>query len=203
MPVTLPKTRPTRMSRTTYRQDFSRRLAAGPCSIERIERGQQFREPGVASWEAFARGEWEHALALAADQRPAYSAQAADRSDRGITERRLRVVEFPVTPYVQWEMHVLRLKAAAGFPIKVLDARAIQHYETRQPLPELVIMGDAVIYDVRYAADGTPVGCLRYTEPELIPTIRRQFTALYEQAEDIHPFFARVIAPLPPPRQTS
>lgn len=114
-------------------------------------------------------------------------------------QRRLRVVEFPVTPYVQWELHVLRLRVDAGDRIRVLDARAIADVERKRPVPEVVILGDAVMYEVQYDAEGNADGARRYGDPALIAETSAGFDVLYARAEDFRDFFAREIVPLPPP----
>ena len=68
------------------------------------------------------------------------------------------MVEFPVTPYVQWELHVLRLRVEVGDRIRILDARSITDIERDRTVPEVVILGDAVMYEVQYDAEGNADG---------------------------------------------
>jgi hypothetical protein len=114
-------------------------------------------------------------------------------------QRRLRVVEFPVTPYVQWELHVLRLRVDVGDRIRILDARTIADIERKHTVPEVVILGDVVMYEVQYDADGNADGAKRYGDPALIAETTAGFEALYAQGESFTDFFEREIIPLPPP----
>lgn len=187
------------MDRPTYHADFWRVRASGIRHMNKLERGQEFKERGFASWEAFAAGEWDRALSLVQEKREGYERQFREAAQLGILERRLRVVEFPVTPYVQWELHVLRVRVELGDHIKVLDARKISDIEQDRPVPEVVILGEVAMYEVVYDDDGNAAGANRFTDPALIRETSAGFEALYERGEDFHDFFDREIAPLAPP----
>jgi hypothetical protein len=188
-----------RLLRPAYHKDFWRVYESGIRFMNKLERGQNFKERGFPSWEAFAAGEWTEALSLVEEKREVYAKQFEKASELGVTERRLRVVEFPVTPYVQWELFVLRLRVELGDNIKVIDARKIVDIEERRPVPEVVILGDVAMYEVVYDDDGNAAGANRFTNPELIKETSVGFNALYDQAEPFFDFFDREIAPLPPP----
>ncbi|MEU8648897.1 DUF6879 family protein [Streptomyces sp. NPDC048737] len=187
------------MDRRTYHADFRRIYESGVRCLNKLERGQSFKERGFASWEAFAAGEWERALSLVEEKRDVYTLQFREAARLNILERRLRVVEFPVTPYVQWEMFVLRLRVELGDNIRVLDARKIADVEKDRPVPEVVILGDVVMYEVCYDDDGNAAGANRFADRALIRETLAGFDALYGCGEDFHSFFDREIAPLPPP----
>ncbi|MGW6954735.1 DUF6879 family protein [Streptomyces chartreusis] len=189
-----------RMDRPTYHEDFGRVYTSGIHFLNKLERGQHFQERGFASWEAFAVGDWTRALSLAEERRDDYARELRKAERLGISHRRLRVVEFPVTPYVQWELFVLRVRVEQGDDIKVLDAREIRDFEKDRPAPEVVILGDVVMYEVVYDEDGNAAGANRFTERELIRETSSGFDALYERAEGFHEFFDREILPLDPPR---
>ncbi len=110
------------------------------------------------------------------------------------------MVEFPVTPYVQWELFVLRVRVDVGDAIKIIDARDLSGIERNRLVPEVVILGDAVMYEVVYDDDGNADGANRYTDSTLIRETNAGFDALYERGEGFYDFFDREIAPLPPPR---
>ncbi|GLY85999.1 DUF6879 family protein [Actinoallomurus iriomotensis] len=188
-----------RLERPAYHQDFRRTLESGVGYLNKLERGQHFQERGFASWEAFAAGEWEHALDLIGEKRDVYREQLRTSARRGVAERRLRVVEFPVTPYVQWELHVLRLRVELGDCIRVLDARTIKDVEKPGPVPEVVILGASVMYEVRYDVDGNAAGANRFSDRTLVAETTAGFEALYERAEIFDAFFDREIRSLPAP----
>ncbi|WP_407564834.1 DUF6879 family protein [Streptomyces sp. 184] len=188
-----------RLDRPTYHADFQRVFASGIRHMNKLERGQNFKERGFASWEAFAAGQWDRAVSLAQERREVYAEQFQEAARRRILQRRLRVVEFPVTPYVQWEFHVLRLRVELGDNIRVLDARKIADIEKDRPVPEVVILGDVAMYEVLYDDDGNAMGCRRFTDRVLIQETSAGFDALYERGDGFHDFFDREIAPLAPP----
>jgi hypothetical protein len=190
--------RPERLDRPRYHEDFYRYYESGIHAIRKLERGQHFKERGFASWEAFAAGDWHRALTLIDEKRDIYARQFEKAARLGILERRLRVVDFPVTPYVQWELFVLRLRVELGDNIRLMDARRISDIERHSLVPEVVILGDAVMYEVVYE-DGHAAGANRFTDPALIKETSSGFDSLYERGEDFHPFFEREITPLPPP----
>ncbi|WP_217165837.1 DUF6879 family protein [Streptomyces sp. AC512_CC834] len=188
-----------RMNRPTYHADFRRVYESGIRYLNKLERGQNFKERGFASWEAFTTGEWDRALSLIQEKRDVYARQFRNAARLGILERRLRVVDFPVTPYVQWELFVLRLRVELGDNIRVLDAREISGIEKDRPVPEVVILGDVAMYEVQYDDDGNAAGANRSTDRALILETSADFDTLYERGDDFHDFFDREIAPLAPP----
>jgi hypothetical protein len=189
-----------RLDRPTYHADLGRVYAGGIGFLNKLERGQHFQERGFPSWEAFAGGDWETSLALADERREDYAREIRRASELGVTHRRLRVVEFPVTPYVQWELFVLRVRVDVGDAIKIIDARDISSIERNHLVPEVVILGDVVMYEVVYDEDGNAAGANRYTDSSLIRETNAGFDALYERGEGFYDFFDREIVPLAPPR---
>ncbi|GHH63266.1 hypothetical protein GCM10017673_03820 [Streptosporangium violaceochromogenes] len=177
-----------------YLDDFwphFRRLGDEP--FWKLERARHFREPDVPSWTAMAEGDWERSLALVELMR------ADIASAPGPELRRVRVVDRPVTPYLQWEMQILKVRVEAGEMIRVLPAEAVAPLETEAELPELVVLGSQTMYEVLYDATGTLRGARRIDDPRLRDGCRAQPAELYERAEDLLGYFDREIAPLPPP----
>ncbi|MGY5122442.1 DUF6879 family protein [Streptomyces sp. 900105755] len=191
-----------RMDRPAYHADFSRVYNSGISFLNKLERGQHFKERGFDSWEAFAAGDWTRALSLAGERRDDYAKELRNAARLGIPHRRLRVVEFPITPYVQWEFFVLRVRVDLGDDIKVLDARKISDIEKDRPVPEVVILGDVAMYEVVYDDDGNAAGANRFTERSLIRETSLGFDTLYERGECFYDFFDREIAPLAPPQES-
>lgn len=198
-----PKGVPTRLDRPTYHKEYYGTFKSGIQHLNKLERGQHFKERGFASWEAFAAGHWDKALSLIDERRDAYAQQVEEAGRLGVAQRRLRVVEFPVTPYVQWELHVLRVRVEEGDPIRVLDARTIAEIEKDRHVPEVVILGDVVMFEVQYDDDGNAAGANRFTDPALIKETSAGFDVLYERGEAYADFFDREIVPLPPPAVTA
>ncbi|MFJ6811360.1 DUF6879 family protein [Streptomyces anulatus] len=187
------------LPRDVYLADFSRVHKSGISLLAKIERGQTFKEQGSPSWESFASGDWAGALRLIEEERASVAAYFQDAAQRGLVFRRVRVVEFPVTPYVQWEMNVFRLRSELGEEIRVLDARKISDLEREAPVPEVIILGNAVMYAVIYDDELKGAGARRFTDPDQVSRTSREFEALYAMGEGFPEFFEREIAPLDPP----
>ncbi|MFE9764791.1 DUF6879 family protein [Streptomyces sp. NPDC005808] len=189
-----------RLDRPRYHADLGRVYSSGIGFLNKLERGQHFKERGFPSWEAFADGDWDRALSLAEERREDYAEELRQASRLGVTHRRLRVVEFPITPYVQWELFALRVRVDLGDEIRVLDARNISSMERTRPVPEVVILGDVAMYEVVYDEDGNAAGANRYTDRSLIRETNAGFDALYGRGERFHDFFDREIVTLEPPQ---
>jgi hypothetical protein len=187
------------LARPKYHEDFRRVYESGIRSLDKLERGQNFKERGFASWESFAVGKWGEALSLIEEKREIYTQQFRKAVELGISERRLRVVEFPVTPYVQWELFVLRLRVELGDNIRIMDARDISDIEQEWPVPEVVILGNEVLYEVVYDDDGNAAGANRFTDQKVIRETSAGFSVLFDRGEGFLEFFDREIAPLAPP----
>lgn len=97
---------------------------------------------------------------------------------------------------------MLRVRVDLGDDIKVLDARKISDIEKDRPVPEVVILGDVVMYEVVYDDDGNAAGANRFSERSLIRETSLGFDTLYERGECFYDFFDRDIAPLAPPQES-
>lgn len=190
-----------RLSGTDYRDDFYRHYYSGNVShLRKLERGQHFEEPGNPSWEKFIEGDWSGSLELIEEERrPKYVRELASQA-HPVLRQRLRVVELPfLTPYIQWEMYVLRLRNELGDEIRVLDASLISYLESRQKVPELVIRDESVMYEVLYDSKGNLDGAHRYDDPTLVREKAEEFDVLLGQGEGFGEFFSREILTLPEP----
>jgi hypothetical protein len=113
------------------------------------------------------------------------------------------VVEHPVSSYLQWELNLFRVRHEDGEQIRILRAEAIRQLEARRPLPELVILGTQVMYEVLYDSTGVLAGGRRIDEPTVIATCREDMSQLYDMSEDLLPYFESEIARLPAPEGTA
>lgn len=63
-------------------------------------------------------------------------------------------------------------------------------------MPELVVLGDIAVYELRYTPDGDLSGAVRHTDPELIGACRRDIEQLLAEGEELLAFHDRVTGPL-------
>jgi hypothetical protein len=183
-----------------YLADFDRRFwdirAHGFWKLERL---QHFEEPNDDSWVAFSEGRWTDALRLLEERRPRLARHYARLADSNIPTRRVRIVEYPVSAYLQWELQLLRIRYELGGACRVLRAEQVERFERSGPLPEWVTLGDDAMYELRYDAAGLQEGGIRYTDRPAVERSRAFIARLYEAGEELASYFRREIAPLPPP----
>ncbi|WP_405142432.1 hypothetical protein OG589_34480 [Sphaerisporangium sp. NBC_01403] len=178
-----------------YQEEFDRVYEASRDTVWKLERAQEFYEPDVESWRAMMDGDWDRSMALLEKWRPPLQELYANRSEF----RRLRIVETPITPYLQWEINGLAGRVAAGEGVKVLPADAVRVHEQAAPLPELVIFSRSFCYEVLYDEVGGHTGARRVTDPEVVGPCLDALVDLYDQAEELTGYHEREVVPLPPP----
>ncbi|MFG2947567.1 DUF6879 family protein [Streptomyces adustus] len=189
-----------RLGLDDYLEDFDRYFwRSGPEGFWKLERQQSFLEPGVASWEAFRRGRWDESLALLEGQRGHYEEYFRRIAGSGFTLHRVRCVEEPISPYLQWELHLLHLKAQYGENTRVLNGEGIRRYEAEHTLSEIVVLGSLVMYEVVYDDEGKLVGGIRFSDPHDISRCRQTIQEMHRSGEPLGDFFSRHVARLPPP----
>jgi hypothetical protein len=167
--------------------------------FDKLERLQHFREPYDAGWRLFAAGRWEESLAQSERERPLVVAEFAEDARLGYASHRVRVVELPITPYLQWEMHQFKIRVECGENLRIVGPEAVARFETGGIVPELIFMGSLAMYEVLYDESGVLAGGRKFTDPELIASCRAEVQALHARGEDFWTFFEREVKPLPPP----
>src|SRR5262249_53605547 len=187
-----------RLELADYYADFERNFWVAT-SFWKLERGQTFAEPGNASWEAFDAGDWGKSLDLLEADRPALREYHERVAALGVEPRRVRIVEFPITPYLQWELHALAIRDECGGPVRVLPATDIADLEVGGPLPDVHTVGDEVMYEAVYDRNGVLKGARRYEGRDGVRRCRDLIVSLFDRAEPLADFFAREVAVLPMP----
>jgi hypothetical protein len=183
-----------------YREDFRKMFwTITEHDFWKLERIQTFREPGDESWEAFDRGDWTTALRLIEQRREAFQEDGQRMAKIGLTSYRVRVVAQPITAYLQWELHLLRLMGECSDRIRVVGPDTVKHLEAGGPVPEVVTLGANLTYEVLYDEASVLDGAIRFVDPEVTIRCREAIQGLYASGEDIGVFFDRAVAHLPPP----
>ncbi|WP_214415409.1 DUF6879 family protein [Sphaerisporangium fuscum] len=179
-----------------YGPEFRQAYESADGVVWKLERAQHFHEPYEPSWVAMAEGDWERSLRLIDEMR-----DSLVRDYAGYAEfRRVRVVEPPLTPYMQWELLVLAARADAGERARVVPASAVRRYERPgRPLPELLVFESGLMYEVLYDAGGAHLGGRRITDPAAVESCLAALARLYEQGEDLPGYVRREVVPLPAP----
>lgn len=189
-----------RLDQPQYQQDFDGNLwSIDGADSWKLERMQSYSEVGFPSWEAFMAGDWNRALQLYEEERPNIIAFNHEFQRHRSHLYRVRVVVEPITPYVQWEMHCLRLRAECGERIRIVDYSAVSTLESAGTLPELISLCGRVLYHTIYDGSQKPDGAIRFSGPELIARYEEFARNLYSTGEDVELYFRRAVADLPPP----
>ncbi|TNM34623.1 hypothetical protein FH715_00685 [Streptomyces sedi] len=183
-----------------YREDFRATDARvhGHDSWK-LERAQHFEEAGRPAREALRQGDWARSLSLLEENRESLARFAEEDRRKESFFHRVRIVEEPLTPYLQWELHSLRLAAEYGERVRVVPVDLVRRWEAAGPLPELVVLGGLAVYQVRYTPEGVPDGGVRFDDPALVASWEGFLAGLYGQGEELGAYFTRAVAPLPPP----
>ncbi|MGI5352518.1 DUF6879 family protein [Streptomyces sp. CA-250714] len=182
-----------------YVSDFrARRKAIRNGESWKLERLQHFEEDSPTR-DALRRGDWPEALRLFEARLDEARKTAEDDRKRSSPFRRLRVVEEPLTPYMQWELHWLHMRAEAGHQCRVLHAKEVAPAETDGLLPEIVVLDGKTLYEVLYTEKGAFERARRFTDPDVVKPWVAFVKQAYTVAEDIQSYFERVVAHLPPP----
>lgn len=191
-----------RMELDAYYADFEKNFwTINELGFWKLERQQFFKEPGYDSWEAFAKGDWDESLRLLEAGRADMAAYHRRVEEHGFAACRVRVVEEPITAYLQWELHALRIRDQCGGSVHIVGPQQVAEFEHHAALPEIYTLGTAVMYQAIYDDTGVLESAIRFTDRDLIVRCQRFIQDLYEAGQPLEPFFVSRVATLPPPNQ--
>lgn len=191
-----------RMELDVYYADFEKNFwSITELGFWKLERQQVFKEPDYNSWEAFARGNWDEALQILESGRADMERYHRKIDKNGFIAARVRVVEEPISAYLQWELNALRVRDECGGGVRIVGPEKVARFEASGPLPEIYTLGLNVMYQAIYDDEGVLDSVLRYVDRGLIMRCQRFIQDLYEVGEPLKNYFARCVAVLPPPGQ--
>jgi uncharacterized protein DUF6879 len=188
-----------RLDLPSYYADFEKNFRHAR-EFWKLERGQTFAEPGDSSWEAFDRGDWEGSMHLLENRRPDLVRYHWETAGAGTLTHRVRIVALPLTPYLHWELNLLKIRDETGGPVRIMNASEVADLEDRGPLPEIYTMDCVVMYQAEYDDHGVLEYALKYTDETLVRRCRDFIAELYDRGQPIAGFFEREVARLPPSR---
>jgi hypothetical protein len=168
-------------------------------SFWKLERGQSFAEPGNDSWEAFSQGRWDESLRILEAERPAMRKYQQRIANVGFTARRVRIVELPLSPYLQWELHSLAIRDECGGPVRIVQTGDVAEFEDGGALPEICTISDEVMYQAIYDENGVLAKANRFQDRDGVRRCRDFIAALFNRAEPLAKFFRREVVGLAPP----
>ncbi|SIO85556.1 DUF6879 family protein [Nocardiopsis sp. JB363] len=181
---------------SSYDDDFGPRFRSlRNADIQKLERQQVFHQPENESWLAFQRGHREESLRQLEADRPGLRELFSRLARIGCRVQRVRVVDEPISTYLLWELHSLRIRAQCGEDIRVISSEPLSAFERDRPVPEIVTLGEEVTYRILYAPRGEAEGAVRYLDPGLTARCAAQIASLHRRAEPLEPYFVREVAP--------
>lgn len=191
------------MALKDYYADFEKHFwNSADLGFWKLERQQTFKEPGYDSWEAFARGDWDESLRLLDAGREDMAEYHRKVDRHGFVARRVRVVEEPLSAYMQWELHALRIRDQCGGTVHVIGADQVAQFEDDDPLPEIYTLGSQVMYQAVYDEQGILESARKFVDPHLILRCQKLIESLYNAGGPLEGWFDGHVASLsPPPRQ--
>lgn len=137
MPDLPPPVRGDWLSPAEYRADFFPRFwGIDRDDMWKLERIQSFQEDGSASWEAFSAGDRQRAFQLIQERRVKLDDYYRRIAETGFTAYRVRVVEEPISDYLQWELRSLCQRAELGERIGVVTGEHVSTTTPRASTPE-------------------------------------------------------------------
>ena len=187
---------PVRLGVSEYVTDFESNQLRSDLSTLKLESAQSFSEPDSASWVLFDSGDWQGAVALARGMSNELQEYFGDLRRRGITTRRVRVVDDKITPYLWWEAQVLRERSHAGELIRVVSLDDASRLLGEKP-GELLILGDEILYEILYK-EGELVGAIRHTDVEHVSRVSAAVEKLFDEGADFDQWFVETITASPP-----
>lgn len=127
-----------------------------------------------------------------------WAARLATSSIAGRLWRRVRVVELPLTEYVQWETAAYIESAVLGEQIRILLRTStftdltedFWLFDADQP-------GQAVAVAMRYDADGRPGEHQLVTDPDTVAVFAQAATRAWDAATPLNEFLAATGGPRP------
>lgn len=174
-----------------YLADFYRHFATLARDFRKLEAGQTFSEPGDASWEAFAAGNWTRAVELMGEVSEQSRRYFDELKARGRVARRVRLVREPLSDYLIWELNGLRRNERLGERIRVLPVADALRAVPSAYVDDFALLDTTVAYRVLYDASGCAAGAERSTDAADVAGIAAAFDTLFDAGEDLDSYHRR------------
>lgn len=155
-----------------YVADFYKKYESATTRIRKWESRQTFREPGNDSWEAFQTDNWQEAMRLAVEPDEQLEKFYRIAKNRGVAFQRCRLIKLPLTPYLQWELALLRLRTPMGETVRLLGLPPADESHI-----ELISIDEHYLYEISYDDHGELVGARRTQSRQPLESYCRFFDA--------------------------
>lgn len=142
------------VDRPAFREEFWKAADRLRTRTVKVEWGQTFQEPGNPSWEAFAAGDFKQALELIERNREDHLRQQRVFDDTGTPFYRIRIIRFPLSDYLKWELAHFRLNAEMGERIFLAESARIADIELSVDLDDFTLFDDFLMLATEYTTEG-------------------------------------------------
>ncbi|MEC3974869.1 DUF6879 family protein [Amycolatopsis sp. H20-H5] len=134
----------------------------------KLEREQNFQESGNASWEALIAGDYARSIELIEQDRKSLEQQRKPFDDAEVPFYRVRVIQYPLSDYVKWELAHFKLNVEEGETISIVDTARIADIELDTSLKDFVLFDDFLMLSYDYTLDGLPLDTYLVTDTEYL-----------------------------------
>ncbi|WP_370948127.1 DUF6879 family protein [Amycolatopsis sp. cg5] len=142
------------VDRPAFRKEFWQATERLRTRTVKVEWGQTFQEPGNPSWEAFAAGDFRKALDLIEQNREDHVRQQRVFDDTGTPFYRIRVIKFPLSDYLKWELAHFRLNAEMGERIFLAKSGSIADIVLTVDLDDFTLFDEFLMLATEYTEEG-------------------------------------------------
>lgn len=179
-----------------FRSHFNQLFMSMSSNFSKLERAQSYQEPGNESLAAYLKGDKREAANLLKlpiegwDERFNYVAQA------NIPWTRVRLVEFPMTPYLEWEFLTYQRSARYGERILVTDITNDPKGSLAKSSSDFVMFDNRIVLAHDYGVDGILKGAWLVTRPNDVEAYIATFNDVRVRAIPLGVFEASQKLPL-------
>lgn len=167
-------------------------------SLWKVERRQEYQEPGVSSLEAYIRGDKAEAVKLLRDAyyEDKWTSYALHRARENIPMVRIRVVERPLTPYLEWEFLTYQISSQYGERILIADVTDQPGSSPLRGGRDFVMFDRKIVLAHNYEPAGLLDGAWVIDEERQCAQYGRYFTTMLQHSIPLASFIARHRLPL-------
>ncbi|SDG65049.1 hypothetical protein SAMN05421505_106124 [Sinosporangium album] len=146
------------LTRSEWRLEFQIAQSSTRHAIRKLESRQNYLEPGNPSWEAWIAGYEKRAQALAEANRAEQAGVLRPLEDRGVSFIRVHVLEYPLTPYIRFELDHYRISSELGEQIFLVDRSDIEDIESQESLQDFILFDESRALVEKFSSEGLLLG---------------------------------------------
>lgn len=147
----------------------------------KVEVLQAFEEPGDPSYEALRRRDFKEAVRLVRERVAAQEGMYREGIRRGMEIVRLRVVEWPLTEYLRYEIMAYVVAETIGERVLVIERESLRP-EVERELREFNMFDQRIAFLLDYTPEGLFRGAWRVEAPSEVARLIAVASALSKKA---------------------